>query len=572
MEHAPWPENPMELSYDQSIVSDVLEHLVADDFIERPVLRRQVVKIALFKLQAGRIGLAKSDQKVPRLGNLLRVDIQGDYVRPGAVGKPGEVSVAASRIQHVAISGFPEPGQQRPIASVQIESRIEQVPEEVQQSAVTNSVEVLPGMMRSGLVTRQVWMLGHNATRMTILFGHPTGNPNSHHTALAHLEGGWLEAFCVPWMPTTLELAVLEAIPGLGPRVARLRRRHFAPLDRAEKVQGRMGEWGRMCKRLIGGSWADERLSYEGNDWLMNVMRDECRRSPVTAVHSYEDCSLLQFRQAARDGKARIYDLPIGYYPAWESTSKMLASKFQDWLPGGYRGDSPFVRPAQKREEMELADLVLAPSTFVQRTVQRYVDRKVTIVPYGVDTEFWCPRQESRRDGPMRFLFAGQCSLRKGTPLLLKAWSKAALDDAELDLVGAWRLADARLRELPAGVQYRSPVSAERLRDYFRSADVLVLPSYFEGLALVILEAMACGLPVIASDATGGADIVDSKSGCIAPAGDLDAWVELLCSANTERQRWKDMRLGARRRAETMTWNRYREGVRGAARAFAMRH
>src|SRR5437870_5753527 len=40
------------------------------------------------------------------------------------------------------------------------------------------------------------------AKLMTILFGHPTGNPNSHHAALAHLEAGRLEAFCVPWMPT----------------------------------------------------------------------------------------------------------------------------------------------------------------------------------------------------------------------------------------------------------------------------------------------------------------------------------------------------------------------------------
>jgi starch synthase len=401
---------------------------------------------------------------------------------------------------------------------------------------------------------------------MSILFGHPSGNPNSFHAALAHFEAGQLEAICVPWMPTISELEVLARMPGLARYAARLRRRHFAPLNRAEKVQGRLGEWVRMGKRLVGGSWADERLSYEANDWLMRVMRDECGRRDVTAVHAYEDCSLLQFQQAARTGKARIYDLPIGYYPAWESISEPLAGQFQQWLPSGYRTELPFVRPMQKRQEMELADLVLAPSSFVQRTVQRYADRKVAIAPYGVDAEFWSPGPGRSRDGPLQFLFAGQCSLRKGVPLLLEAWSSAALPDAELNLVGSWQLADAKLRELPLGVRFHGPVPPEILRGYFRNSDVLVLPSYFEGLALVVLEAMACGLPVIASDATGGADVVDASCGSIIPAGDPSALVEALRQTNADWQRWSDMRPAARRRAEAMTWGGYRKCVRAAVR------
>jgi len=403
---------------------------------------------------------------------------------------------------------------------------------------------------------------------MTVLFGHPTGNPNSHNAALAHFEAGWLEAFCVPWMPTELELALLARVPGVQVQVERLRRRSFPALRDARKVQGRLGEWSRMLRRLAGGEWADERLSYQANDWLMAVMSRECRRPAVTAVHAYEDCALLQFREAARTGKSRIYDLPIGYYPAWESTFNVLAEKYAAWLPrGGARG-SAYARPEQKRMEMDLADLVLVPSTFVKKTVQSFADREVAIAGYGVDSEFWHPLEGRREEGPLRFLYAGQCSVRKGTPLLIEAWRRAALKDATLDLVGQWQLSEERRAGLTGSIRLRGPASPEILRTYYRSADIFVFPSNFEGYGLVILEAMACGLPVIATDATAGPDVLDGYTGRVIPADDLDALVSALRWAGMERDGVARMRATARRSAEGMAWKRYRMRVREATAPF----
>ncbi len=112
---------------------------------------------------------------------------------------------------------------------------------------------------------------------MSILFGHPTGNPNSHHAALAHFEAGRLEAFCVPWFPGKVALACLRAFPPTRAMAARLERRRFEPLAEAPKVQGRIGEVRRLAMRAFGKG--DERLSYEANDWLMRTMARECRRA-----------------------------------------------------------------------------------------------------------------------------------------------------------------------------------------------------------------------------------------------------------------------------------------------------
>jgi glycosyltransferase involved in cell wall biosynthesis len=403
---------------------------------------------------------------------------------------------------------------------------------------------------------------------VTVLFGHPTGNPNSHNAALAHLEAHQLEAFCVPWMPSPLTLRLLESIAPLRHMARRFRRRHFPALADAPKVQGRLGELRRLITR--GFRRGDESLSYEANDWLMSTMRRECRRTGVHAVHAYEDCSLWQFQEAKRLGKACIYDMPIGYYPAWEHTEAELARQFSDWLPAGGLSSRRYVRPQQKRQEMELADLVLAPSSFVADTVRAFHPNKLlALAPYGVDLDFWRSRARNEGSEVLRFIYAGQISLRKGIPSLLQAWGKAELRSAELQLVGSWYLSDSRRASLPRGVTHVPACSSEALREHYRRADVFVFPSFFEGFGLVLLEAMACGLPAIASTATAGADVLTEASGRVLPVGNLDILVETLQWFDQNRDSLPAMSRAARKQAELCSWERYRSAVRRVTAGFA---
>lgn len=402
---------------------------------------------------------------------------------------------------------------------------------------------------------------------MTILFGHPTGNPNSHHAALAYFEAGRLAAFCVPWMPSSATLCFLEHIAPLRPMAQRLARRYFASLAEAPKVQGRPGELHRLVTRALGRG--DESLSYEANDWLMRTMRRECRRPAVTAVHAYEDCSLWQFAEAKRLGKACLYDMPIGYYPAWEQTQTELARRYADWLPVGGLPSSHYVRPEQKRREMELADLVLVPSSFVENTIRVFhPNKKLAWAPYGVDLDFWRPATEKLDGGTLRFIYAGQLSIRKGIPLLLEAWGKAALCDAELELVGDWQLLESKRVALPSGVTHWPPCCREALRERYRAANVLVLPSFFEGFPLVLLEAMACGLPAIASEAAAGPDVLTETCGRLIPCGNLEALVESLKWFDWHRGHISAMGRAARAQAECCTWERYRRCVTEAVAPF----
>lgn len=404
---------------------------------------------------------------------------------------------------------------------------------------------------------------------MSILFGHPGGNPNSHQAALAHYESGWLEAFCVPWMPTPGEIALLGRLPGLHSWSARLERRSFSPLLSAPRIEGQAGELWRMVRRILMPSFADESLSYQANDWLMHTMKRECHRSAVRSVHSYEDCSQLQFEEAKRLGKACIYDLPIGYYPAWEQKQAELARQYSKWLPPGRRDVSRYLRPEQKKRELALADLVLAPSTFARGTVVGFADKEVAIVPYGVDLDFWSPTEKRFGSGPLRFVYAGQSSLRKGTPVLIEAWRAAGLADATLELIGPWQLAPSRVAGLPAGVTFHGPVSRGALRERYREADVFVFPSFFEGFGLVLLEAMACGLPAIATECTAGPDVLNNECGQIIEAGNLEALVASLRWFSEHRDELSKMSKAARAAAEKCNWEAYRRRVREATAQFS---
>jgi glycosyltransferase involved in cell wall biosynthesis len=164
----------------------------------------------------------------------------------------------------------------------------------------------------------------------------------------------------------------------------------------------------------------------------------------------------------------------------------------------------------------------------------------------------------------LQFIFAGQISIRKGAPVLLDAWHRAKIKDAQLKLVGSWNLASDHRESLPHGVTIVGPCSRDALRTHYWEADVFVLPSFFEGLSLASLEAMACGLPVIVTEVMSGMDLVTPETGQIAASGDVDALVESLRWFEGNRDRLPLMKISARKAVESFTWERYRQCVRDA--------
>ena len=101
-------------------------------------------------------------------------------------------------------------------------------------------------------------------------------------------------------------------------------------------------------------------------------------------------------------------------------------------------------------------------------------------------------------------------------------------------------------------------LSNTELAGVMAESDVFVFPSYFEGFALVLLEAMASGLPVITTTATAGPDIISpERDGWIIEPGNLDALVETMRFCRENRDRITEMGANARRTAERFSWDAY---------------
>jgi len=215
---------------------------------------------------------------------------------------------------------------------------------------------------------------------------------------------------------------------------------------------------------------------------------------------------------------------------------------------------------ARELEEYALADRIVTGSTFAAETFHRQgIDPgKVVVNPYGVDLGRFARLSPQRGDGPLRILFVGQVGLRKGVPWLLDAFAR--LDaPAELHLVGPIEPAfRPLLGRLPLErVHLRGPLRGEDLERAYAQADLFCLPSIEEGLAMVLLEAMAAGLPVLATTATGIA-VVAGAQPYLVPHGDADALADGLRHLAADAGRRAAMAEAGRRAvAAGFTWGDY---------------
>jgi glycosyltransferase involved in cell wall biosynthesis len=215
-------------------------------------------------------------------------------------------------------------------------------------------------------------------------------------------------------------------------------------------------------------------------------------------------------------------------------------------------------------DEAAMADYILVGSTFAQNSCIENGIRpdSVFVIPYGVNDYRFLPtvKEPEKHEDTFRFLFVGQIGQRKGIRYLLDAFERLGLVDAELWLCGNIMDVEHILDTMPRGCRYLGYVPNKQLPAIFSQVDAFVFPSILEGFGLVILEAMACGLPVITTSHTGGPDIIDDGvEGFIIPPGDADALAETMLHLYEHPVERIEMGTAARQAAEKRSWSAYHE-------------
>ncbi len=406
-----------------------------------------------------------------------------------------------------------------------------------------------------------------------VLLSHPTGNANVAAVAAALEQEQLLAAYftCIHWNPDSFRARL---VPGGLRRTLDRRARVQLPASRIhtrparELMRNLLLRAGK--KHLVTGDHRLFSIDSVYRDLDRHVARHLSDFPTLRAVYAYEDGALDHFRAAGARGLRRIYDLPIGYWRASRAIAVEEAARRPQWAATLHALADNAEKCARKDEELSLADAVLVPSSFVRRTLDAapVAAKQVVVAPFGVPAAISAPRPLTPASQPLRVLFVGGLSQRKGVADLVEAVESLG-SAVTLTLIGrrptddcpALNAACARHRWIPTLAH--SEVLAQ-----MRAHDVFVFPSLFEGLALVLGEAISQGLPVLTTPNSGGEDILrDGIDSFLVPIRAPQAIAEKLLALHQDRQRLKAMSDAALEGAERLTRAGYQQRVVAAVRA-----
>jgi glycosyltransferase involved in cell wall biosynthesis len=220
--------------------------------------------------------------------------------------------------------------------------------------------------------------------------------------------------------------------------------------------------------------------------------------------------------------------------------------------------------------EVDLADVVVVGSQYAAESFQGIVEpERLAVVPYGVDTSMFSPRSCERPEGPLRVLFAGHVSLRKGIVYVLEAMKQLDPSRFELTLVGRLLGKGDGLRRYHGRFRHQGGVRPQEMPEVYRQADVLVLPSLVEGSALVVLEAMASGMPVIVTPNVGADAVRDGVEGFVVPIRSAEQIADRLARFAADPALLRAMGQAARKRALEYDWSNFHVAFQQVVVGFA---
>ena len=295
-----------------------------------------------------------------------------------------------------------------------------------------------------------------------------------------------------------------------------------------------------------------------GGDTDAWVLRRACAERFAGAQALYTNFinnDIEAVRQAKHQGLHVVHELIIG-----ADVGRILLEERQRHPGIEPEGEPEEVVEAgieRDRQKWALSDRVLVPSDYCrQSSIALGCDpAKISLVPYAIP-EHWFELLPDPEPG--RILFVGQVSLRKGSHVLADAcrilqnrgvhFHCRVVGNQQVDVTQPLFKGPTYLGQIP-----RSHVAEEFLR-----ADVFVLPTLAEGMALVHLEAMACGVPVITTPHCGSV-VRDGVDGFLIPIRDHNILADRLQQLLQDRPLRQRMSRLARERASHYTWARYGE-------------
>lgn len=316
-------------------------------------------------------------------------------------------------------------------------------------------------------------------------------------------------------------------------------------------------EW-KALKQLQSGK-DSEAVFYERNKQFQEQIPDAAILASDVVI-GFDTSSWILIERCKRLGKKFILDVSIAHPAEKAKVYAQIATQYPDWSFAIKHKSKALI--ALEQQELEQADAIVVASSFTKQTLikQAIGEKKIFVNPYGVNASLFFPSIKAAST-KINFVFVGLVDARKGVPLLLDVWKQINKAEATLTLIGP--VSDSvrtMIETAHPDVEVTGKIPFAELNETLSRYDVLVFPSYFEGFGLVIPEAMACGLAVITTAATCGADIIDHEyNGLVVETGNTTALLHAMESIINRRYNLNEMSKRSREKALLLSWDTYGE-------------
>ncbi len=244
---------------------------------------------------------------------------------------------------------------------------------------------------------------------------------------------------------------------------------------------------------------------------------------PSEAIIGFATQSLYTLQTAKRRGARALLDRACPHVDFQQSIVRAEAEKV-----GAHYAQEPSWFRQRQLDEYTLADRIVVPSRYSADTFPPGLRDKLVIAPL-LPRELTRPPAPRPADPTFTLGVLGGNPLRKGYLYLLQAWRQLALPNARLLLRAADFAPYPRLAELAEHPTIERVGFLPRISDFYARCDAFVLPSVDDGFGMALLEAMAHGVPVIATTHTGASELLtDGTDGIVVAPFSSEALAEAM--------------------------------------------
>ena len=223
----------------------------------------------------------------------------------------------------------------------------------------------------------------------------------------------------------------------------------------------------------------------------------------------------------------------------------------------------------KEKMEYELADHIMVPTEFARQTFLKrgFAEKKIIKIPYGVDLKEFQKKKSNKEKGLIfRIIYTGTLSIRKGVLYLLKSFEELNLKNSQLLMIGN---IDSEIKSKinkyrsNKKIIFKKSISQSKLSEQYSSSNVFITCSIEEGLSMVQLQAMSCGLPIICTPNSGGDEIIDNgNDGFILPIRDIEELKKKILYLYNNQSICFEMGMRAQKKIkDSFSWETYGKNV-----------